>query len=237
MLNTTLSDLVRMLKAECGFSLEAGVSTFSDDRFRLLLSNKQKSFANMFDWPELNDTWDLPVTVGNDTVAEPTEDMDGNPYTLDFQRPFALFTLYGNIYKPVLWGIDDREWNTRLTQSTFFERYDFFCDTDGDYQFRLWPLTTVDQTLRLQGQRALRSLTADADKADLDDLLLVYSVAADLAMEGEMKNAPMKAAMAKDRYRMLTQGLPNREGEPLVLGANSISRPSYRKARIIAIAP
>ncbi len=89
-------------------------------------------------------------------------------------------------------------------------------------------LNMPTQTIRFWGQRQLLPLVADSDKADLDDLLLVYTVAAELATRLEQKDANVKQAKAGERMRQLRGVYPNRD-EKLILGKNLTFQPGLRR--------
>lgn len=74
--------------------------------------------------------------------------------------------------------------------------------------FEVWPVPTTTQTIRFTGERLLNQLVNDTDTADLDDVLLVLSVAAADAARRELQDAPILAKRAAQRFMQLQATQP-----------------------------
>lgn len=90
-----------MLKAELGHTLTDGVATADDANLRVLLSNKQKWWAAMYDFPDLETRQDVAVLASTRYYQMPT--------SLDRTRPFKVETKYNDVWQPVCYGIGSDE--------------------------------------------------------------------------------------------------------------------------------
>jgi hypothetical protein len=226
-----LVELRNMLKAELGMSLEVGVAPQADRRLDLLLENKQLLLSSQLDWPFLERLWDTPVAAAVSTVPMPINPPDER---INTERPMKVEVLFDTFYQPVFYGVDSCEWNTMTAPQDPIQQWRYKSDEALGDVLEVWPTPVTAQTLRITAQRRLRPLKADTDVTDLDDLLLVYFVAADLTQEADSKSAPIKAMMAKERLRSVTQGLVSRS-EPFVLGANLLPRKTHRNVPIVIV--
>jgi len=68
--------------------------------------------------------------------------------------------------------------------------------TENPNEIEVWPVPVVEQTVRFTGQRVVRDLSSDTDKADLDDLLLVYMVAYEYLFQRQQANADARLQKA-----------------------------------------
>lgn len=229
----TLVNLVRKLKGELGYSLESGVAVQSDARLKVLFSTKQDLYASLYDWPFLKREWNVTLAGGASTFNQP---VNAGLEKINWERPVLLEAMYGQLWHKLEMGIGSQEYNVLTEAQDPVQRYDFSADgADGDV-IKVWPTPVSETSIRLTGQRRTRPLAADTDVADLDDLLLVFSVAADLAMEAEAKNAQYKLKQSTERLRQVLQTAPTRDDEPLVLGQCSTARDKKRLIPVI-VAP
>lgn len=169
------------------------VGTAEDAALYLLLSSKQKYLAAKYDWPWMKKDADVAVTSRYATL----------PLTsvLNYDRPFKVTVLFDSFYYDLDFGIGQDQYNFLLAGETQdpVRRWDYYLQT----QFEVWPTPVTSQTVRFTGQKALSALSVAADTADLDDLLLVYSVAAEKLMRSNQKDAEAKQALAQDRLAQL----------------------------------
>ena len=223
---TTLAVLRNMLKAEIGDFM--GTNTSRDRELSILLSNKQKWLASEYDWPFLEHRWDLVVLPGQQFTTLPTLDTDeGEQSAINFERPVSVHALWSNVYSSVDFGINETEYNSMNfafgQQSDPILKYRLASNASGDTdpnQIEVWPVPTVQQTLRFVGQRALATLEDDVDMADLDDMLLVSLVAAEKLQRSKQADAAMKLALAQQRMRQIRMTYPSRD-QRIVLGDNA----------------
>lgn len=197
---TALSDLMEMLKAEIGYSLEDGVAVAEDARLKILLSTTQKWLAADFDWPFLKRTGDVVMSAGDRAGVLPT--------TLDYERPVMVFSLYQNLWKSVTYGISPPDFN--VWNSDNDERQDPVVKIQyaTDTTFEVWPIPATDTIVRFTGRKRLNNLEEDGDTADLDDLLIVLFTAAELLANQKQADAQAKLARAQARLNTLKSVYP-----------------------------
>lgn len=208
-----LSTLRQALKGELGDAQET--NTAIDAEYNLALARKQSDFANFYDWPFLEDEWDLACASGNRYLSIPTQNVRALTVAINFERPVKVERLFNSYWGPVDHGIGAAEYNVfgsiETTQQDPIRKWKMESNT-GDAtladQIEIWPIPVSSQTLRFTGQRVVRVLAIDADKADLDDLLLVYSVAADYLALRQQGNAPLVLRKAQERLVKLRAGYP-----------------------------
>ena len=238
---TSLATLRTLLKAEISEAQET--NTAADTEFNYALANKQKDLANGFDWPFLRDKWDKAVVAGDRYVDLPTSNIRGIASTINFERPVQVFRYYNAKYEELEYGIGTCElnnWNSDLDERNDpVRRWELDTnsgDTSNADEFEIWPIPAAGQTIRFVGQRAVRALAADADVADLDDMLLVYFVAADYLARREQTNAPLMLGKAQAHLIKLRAGYPT-DTDPIVFGKNTrLPRRLVRTVPIIATA-
>ncbi len=76
-------------------------------------------------------------------------------------------------------------------------REDDETDTEA---IEVWPVPDTADVIYLTGKRNLRALLVDADTCDLDDQLLILTVAAEMLARSDKKDGQAKAQAAKLRY-------------------------------------
>jgi hypothetical protein len=98
--------------------------------------------------------------------------------------------------------------------------------------FEVWPVPALAQTLRFTGQRPVRALSADTDNADLDDVLLVLSVAFDRLMLLKRDAAAQTMAQrAQERFRALRAVYPTRTRDVIVGGCDDSFTTRWKQRR------
>lgn len=208
-----------MLKAETGRSVSVG--TQMDSALNTLLSNMQKWLASDYDWPFLNDRWDVAVGPASRIVNVPTTaQVAGANISINFERPVDFEVKWNSAWQPVLYGIDSEEFN--YVDSDIGEAQDPVqrWQMSGEATFEIWPMPQTAQTCRFSGQRVLGTLAADADKADLDDLLIVLFCAAELLADAKSAKASTVLAKATQRLARLRGVYPARQTQRIIGGTS-----------------
>lgn len=214
MRGSTLSAIRSMLKAEIGDY--SGTNAIRDAELGVLISNKQKVLATEYYWPFLQQTWDQAIAVGT-RYATLTSTLAGNPETgtavVDLDKLPIVTTFYNNVYHPVIYGINEDELNainaSLGNRSDPIQRWRMATNVNEvavPNQFEVWPVPNTAQTLRFTGERTLQTLTSDSHTADLDDMLLVLFVAADICTRKKSPDAQLKLQQANRRLQWLRQG-------------------------------
>lgn len=229
----TLAELLQQLKAEIGDDL---TSSSEDGRYQVLLSTAQQELATAWDWSFLR------VKAGDADVAVPAGSRYLTMPLLNLDREVKAECFFNNYWQCVEHGIGSDEYNLYDSDQSEvqdpiqrWQEISETVDVDGvDHQmFEVWPMTAIAGTVRFWGQRALLALEDDADKADIDDTLLVLTVAVPILVKRESANATIAAKRLDERLKMLRATGPVRD-QKLVLGQKQhYRRPSVRKIIIV----
>lgn len=225
-----------LLKAEIRDAQET--NTTLDTEYNYLLASKQMELSSQWDWPFLKHDWDLSCTAAGRFFDIPTSDTRAQSVTINFDRPLVVSRLFNSYYEPVQYGIDLIDYNIREGTGEAqdpIQKWQLVTNSNESAnpdEIEVWPVPVTTQTLRFTGQRVVQTLASDSDKADLDHLLLVYSVAADILAMREQKNAPLMMKRAVDRLNLLRGVMPVIDKE-IVFGGNR--RGGVENVKIIAV--
>ena len=153
--NTPLVLVRGMLKSECQKS-GLSTSTAQDAEINQIIFDTQQWLASSFDWPFLQCRWDITVQPGSRYLPFPTQDDDGNTYSIDFERAgkLSLFIKWNEIWQPIEYGIRELEELNYIDSDLGqvldpVQRWQF----DDEGKFEIWPINASTQTLRFVGQR------------------------------------------------------------------------------------
>lgn len=241
-LNTTLLDLRTMLKAEIGDNLSSG--TALDTTYTQKLALAQKLLVSELDFSYLQEQWDVSVGAGGRYVAMPTTTVRGSSYLMDYSRQPEAYVFFNQLYIGLEYGIGVPEFNYQnsdLNQGVDpIQRWRWTHKGVGaaNQQVEFWPMPQTAQTVRFYGQRALNALAVDADTADLDDVLLVLTVAVDILSRRKGADAATRLASASRRLQQIRGSLPQRTPDKCVFGqGHGDGPPAIRRApmRIVAV--
>ncbi len=235
---TTLANARAMLKAEIGDY--AGTNAVSDAARNVQMSNMQKWFASEYDWPFLEHEWPSPVSAGSQFLTMPATDKRGMSATINFERGVLVERLYNNLYVPLDYGIGADEYNIYdyLRDGKAMDpiqRWKFSTntvDTANSNQYEVWPVPVTAQTVRFTGQRKLLALSSDSDTLDMDDMLIVLSVAAMILMRNGTSDAQMMSQRAQRTLERLRAHYPTYD-RTIILGGGGHR---HEKRRLVGIA-
>lgn len=220
---TTLDKMLFDLRVACRLSINAAHNTQAREAQIQALQRKQEWYWNDFAWPHLRVDRIIEVQAGQRYYAMPAD--------MDIDRISHIAFRSDGVFQPMRAGIDDshyavsdsdtgqRDWPPRRWQIT------------EDEQLEIWPISsqnydpvTQEGRIRITGIRRLKRFTAETDRADLDDQLIVKSCAADFLAANGAKDAQLKLDEANRLYvKLRGQLLPRKkfrigratgEGEP-----------------------
>lgn len=230
----SLADLVQKLKAEIGYSQD--ISIVSDAELKNLLSNKQQWLSTEFDFPFLEQRWDLNVQPSSRYLQLPT--IAGGPTSdvvaINFERPVLVEVFYNNLWEPVLEGIGSQEYNYLNSDQGIgldpIMRWRMASDTSDvpANSIEIWPMPQTPQIIRFTGQRVVSFLQGDTDLCDLDDMMLVYFVAGEKLTRLNQADAQLKLAQANRRLLQTKATYPKRDCT-VVLGRNAMNGGHWQK--------
>src|SRR5207245_936671 len=139
-----------------------------DQRYITLLSLNQQSLATSFDWPFLQSK------AGEADVVVPANSRYLRLPLLNFDRDVWVEVFYNNYWQPVCYGVGTEEYNLYNSDAAPPERNDPIqrwqevdqVEVEGTQRFPLfevWPVPTLQSTLRFSGQRQLADLENSQD--------------------------------------------------------------------------
>lgn len=232
--------LLASLKQELRDSSAA--NTLADAEYNAALVSMQKQLCVDYDWTFLAQEWDLSIAANTQYADIPTQNTRGATTTINFERPVKVEVFYCNRYQDVLYGIDSEQYNTSnpdlgqvldpISHWKFSTNINEAADAN---EIEVWPMPASAQTLRFSGQRQPLTVSGDSSTFDLDDMLIVYMVAADyLAFRGQ-PNAPIVLRKAQDRLLKLRAGYPTLD-KKLILGSAQNNAPKIKPVSLVMVA-
>lgn len=188
---TQLIELVDQLRSELKESTNPSHGTNTLVTYKYKLNAQQEFLYNDYTWPFLDRDFDVEMEQGERYYTLPV-----NPGTIK-----RVEIKWNNVWSPLEQGIAGAQLNAldsdRDMRNDPVQRWQFY----GDNQFEAWPIpASTGATVRFWGMQALTKMVADADRAVLDDRLIVLFAAANLAPKEQYQR---KLAEANSYYRTL----------------------------------
>lgn len=175
--------------------------------------------------------------------------------SINWDRPVCVATRYTNQWFPVDYGIGNDEYDAVPDPCDPVRRWRHAANVNEPggvaSMIEVWPTPLTATTLRFNGRRKLYDLfppsaataylsnTAaysgdlnartylDALTADLDDLLLIHTCAAERLAKLDQHNAQVQAGLARERWLVLTATSASNE-DPIIYGSSHLDRPQKR---------
>lgn len=242
MRGVTLSTIRTLLKAEIR-DLQQTISA-ADTEYNLALASKQRDLLLGYDWPFMEKMWDLNLVAGTRYYAIPTSDIRAGAYTINFERPVKVDRLFNTKYDELEYGIGTQEYNyqdsdagDRLDPVLKWQLCSNSSEATNADQVEVWPIPATAQKLRFTGQRNAIAFSSDGDKAEVDDLLLVYFVAADYLTQRQQPNAALVLRKAQEHLIKLRASYPEYNQEPIKIGGYPpLTRQQIRAVPLVVVA-
>lgn len=208
---TQLQAILGMVRAEAGQSPSVAVGV--DNRPALIqkIQRTQELYHTDYDWPFLRE--DFPITLATN---QRFYDLPHNTLTdasisyLDMERIEEVAINYSGRPSGIDRGIGFQEYAQYNSEASSPDiasparRWDIKRTSAGSEQIEVWPIPADNtQILTFRGIRRLRTFVADSDVADLDDLLIALTVAAEVLARAGAKDAGKVEAAAAARYKQL----------------------------------
>lgn len=191
----TLNELVTDLRLEARYDSNPATSISVLPHMQQAIRSTQEFLYDEFDWPFLKVQRDIPLEAGQRYYDFPED--------INLERVQRVDVLYGNVWQPVIRGIDLDDYTTH--DSDAGERTDPVLkwdvrDTGDSEQMEIWPIPASNgMKVRVRGIRNLKPLVEDSDRADLDDMMIVLYAAGELLATSDPKTAQVKLARGKAR--------------------------------------
>lgn len=218
MQTATMLQLVDMVRAEAGHSLNTNQGLNNVESLKHLIRRTEYELWTAFRWPMLTIRKDLAVTRNQPSVAFPVD--------LDLEQIMEVFWAGNgaNNWTKLGFGVPEDgimpNGAASTTQtSNSLQLWDVYFDTvTGRNMIRVWPTPTQDGFLRLKGQRLLNAMPDDTDYCTLDAITISLFVAAELLARakaddagGKMQKAQrqllkLRARLVDDKQKVSTYG-------------------------------
>jgi len=195
---TTLGQLVQDLRIEAGLDPNPALSLNVVPRLEQLIRREQERLYEQFDWPFLRITRDVTLQAGDRYYDIPND--------MNLERIERVDYFWGDKWYGLERGIDVNDYNIHDSDADVRQepaaRWDVK-DTGSGEQVEIWPIpVTNGRLVRFTGIRKLKPLITQADRADLDDMMIVLFAAAEYLGEGKPE-AQIKRQKANDRMTTL----------------------------------
>jgi hypothetical protein len=251
--NQPLGIALAKLKARLNYPPTLSVNSAEDCRLAALLSQEQQWAADQWDWPTLDEWWDIALAPNQRYYAIPTNadyGQQGLPWNK--RRTLWVNRKYSSTWEELEYGISEQEFN--FIDSDIGQTNDpvLRWDYNGTAQIELWPIPASAYTVRFRGQRTLVNLATGQPYdptqqlgnlfnpdalLDLDDTMLVGMVAAFHFGENENPLSEVERRKFVETMYNVRAQMPSRE-EKIVMGGNDQDGERVRLAgvKIIAVA-
>jgi hypothetical protein len=196
----TLANLRNEVLIEAGFSTETGHATAIAPRINQLLQRHQRMMMKENDWPAVGG-YEATVTIAADASTGTL------PSNLTYTDIGSAYVLYGTQWLPLKLGIgpEERSIYSSAQRSVPIQKWEL---VPGTTTFEVWPIGSVEQTVRFQGNKSLGAFSSDSDTCTLDGDVLVLRVAAEILGRDKKEDAALKLRAAKE----LTEAILKRDG-------------------------
>lgn len=198
----TLEEILNGVRAEARLSLAPAANTQVRDSQIILIQREQERLWEDYNWPHLRVYPTFALQAGQFEYDLPAN--------LSMDRVEMLEVHDGGCWRPLRPGIGSAQYSqyeTSLNQRSWPARHWQANDTD---QIEIWPIpdqnadaTTLEGYVKVTGIRSLAKLEADADRADLDDRLIILYVAGGILAATGAKDAQLKLEAANKLYSRL----------------------------------
>lgn len=213
---TQFRELINMLRAELGQSLQRSTGLNTVESQKYALKNTYQWLWDSYDWRFLKVYRDENLIQGQRFYSFDPD--------MEFEGVERAWFLRGEEWLPVVFGIDPEQQNAAGTQGDIVRRWD---SCDGD-QYEVWPVPTTSGALRMYGLRKYKPLKDEKDPCLLDDLAVVMWTVARLAPKAKAANGQLYVDIAKDRLRRMKAKTRANKSRPFVMGGGSDDAPALR---------
>lgn len=211
---TSLGELTTQLRVAARYDPNPALSLNMVPLMQQTLKDTQERLYDEFDWPFLKVRRDKTMAAGQRYYDIPTD--------LNLERIIAVDIRYSGKWLPVERGITLDHYNAQDSDDDIrldpVVRWDVTDTGDGE-QIEVWPIPATDGALlRFTGIRKLNALIATADRADLDDQLIILFSAGELLGGAKNPAAQIKFAQGKKRKETLQGRVTKTRNNTFVLG-------------------
>ena len=216
--DNTLGQVLEMTRLEAGLDPDPALSLNVRPMLVQLIKREYDRLYEEFDWPFLRMHHDLITQAGERYYDVPSD--------FDLDRIERTDFYWGNRWYPLDRGIYPEHYNTYNSDldvrvdPTF--RWDIK-NTGSGPQVELWPIPVSDgNKVRFTGIKKKTELIADADRLDLDDMMISLFAASEYLARKGSPEAGLKQQKAVERFRLI-------KGRSIQTKTNSFNMNDQRK--------
>lgn len=227
--NKQLSQLVSLLRSQTGRSQSVSIGVSELDNLKDTIRRHYEHLYEDYDWPHLRIERSITINAGQRYYDMPDD--------MDFDRIEEIKYKYGNVYVPVERGISFDDYSifdsNADERSSPMLKWDIR-NTGTKEQIEIWPISNTSASLHFVGIKKFTPLIQEADRALLDDWLVVLHAAAEVLARQESPDAEAKAVAADRRYMKL-KGNSKAQSKPIQIGLGNrqLDDSNRLKTRII----
>ncbi len=226
---TQLQQLVAQLRAETGRSQAVAVGTSELDNLKEQLRRTQEQLYDDYDWPFLTVERSVPLQAGQRFYDFPED--------LNYDRLNVVKFKYNNVYTDLDRGITFDEYSiydsNANQRSSPALKWDVR-NTGTIEQLEIWPVPNDAGSVHFFGTKKLSPLIDDADRADLDDRLIVLFLAAEILARQKSPDAKNKLDLANTRLLKL-RGNSQSASKPVQIGLGGKTRNSHSGKTVLVV--
>jgi hypothetical protein len=209
-----LIQLIDDLRAEIGHSQNAALGQNFVAGLKSVLRRQQEALYGEHDWEHLKCYRNIDMQAGQREYNFPA-DIDPDRVLKAWFRSSSAAR-----WVKVPYGITQEHYDASDSDDPNV-RQDFVRRWQQNElgQVEVWPRPATNTgQLRFRALRRLRPLIADADTADLDDILIVLHSAAEFLAKQKSADAQLKLQKAQARFKTVKANAPDAKNEPFVMG-------------------
>jgi hypothetical protein len=208
--HTTLVRILDMLRAEARLSMNPAHNRQIRDAHVNMLQRQQNRLWDDFTWPHLRVQRLKPVSSGQRYYSPPDDILIDNIERIEIYD--------GGTWRRLVPGINGSHYSAHNSDLDERAYPPMAWAIHEDEDIEIWPISdtnsdpaTQEGMLKFTGIRNLKPFFDDADRADLDDNLLVMFASAELLAAQGAKDAQLKLDQANQIYRRQRGGLTPRK--------------------------
>lgn len=224
MLRVTLGELVEQVRDEARLSTNTSRSLDHLSHIKQVLRTCYRQLAEEYDWPHLR----LKRSDCTKTLAAGQRYYDF-PVNLNTDKMFSAWVLWGSSWSELCAGITNEHYSSMDSDTDQRAdpplRWEWYSNTDLN-QFEIWPVPASASTVAFEGQKKVTPLLNDADRCDIDDLLLVLKTAAIVTADKLLK--PQLGARYTERQTALIGNQRSSIPRGIVIGGSDGGVPRHR---------
>jgi hypothetical protein len=208
-INTPLSELRRMVRAEVMQSLNMAQGLNAQTQYDMNIDRTQKELWEQYEWPHLLYRSTVVPLAANQKFYDYPDDMPFDAITNGYYKD-------GTNWLPMAYGVammdneTDQSWPPRKWQNTPSVTGGV---TNAIGQIEVWPIPSQAGEMRFRGQALVNNLISDTSRAVLDDTLIALFAAAEILAAQKAENASLKLQKANQFLRRIlaNQGAMKRQ--------------------------